>query len=110
MPIIPIKALSVNDAWQGRRFKTEEYKTYEIEIMYLLPPLEIPLGKLRLNVEFGIWNQVTDVDNLLKPFIDCLQKKYQFNDRRIYEIHARKIKTKKKNQYIRFQLTKIMVK
>ena len=34
---IKIKPLSVNDAWQGRRFKTDNYKKYERDLMLILP-------------------------------------------------------------------------
>ena len=38
-----IKPLSVNEAWQGKRFKTNSYKSYEKDVMRLLPAnLEIP--------------------------------------------------------------------
>ena len=30
--MIEIKPLSVNTAWKGRRFKTDAYKAYEIEL------------------------------------------------------------------------------
>jgi len=106
MPKISIKALSVNQAWQGRRFKTEEYKAYELEFIYLLPPLKIPNGKLKLKIEFGVSSPLSDVDNMLKPTIDCLQKKYGFNDKNIYEIHARKVDVKKKEEYIHFEIIK----
>lgn len=34
---IPIKPLSVNLAWQGKRFKTKAYKQYEKDIFRLIP-------------------------------------------------------------------------
>jgi hypothetical protein len=49
---IQIKPLSVNDAWKGRRFKTDEYKVYEQVLMYKLPAIEVPEGKLRIDYEF----------------------------------------------------------
>jgi hypothetical protein len=45
---IKIKPLSVNKAWQGKRFKTNEYKQYEKEVSLLLPShLKIPEGRLK---------------------------------------------------------------
>jgi hypothetical protein len=52
MQKIQIKPLSVNDAWKGRRFKTDEYKVYEQVLMYKLPAIEVPEGKLRIDYEF----------------------------------------------------------
>jgi Holliday junction resolvase RusA-like endonuclease len=79
-----MKPMSVNNAWMGRRFKTKEYDLYEKSVMFLLPKLEIPEGKLQIDFEFGFSNKLADLDNTLKPFIDILQKKYNFNDRDIY--------------------------
>ena len=39
---VEIKPLSVNAAWQGRRFKTEAYKKYEKEVLSALPELVLP--------------------------------------------------------------------
>ena len=88
--MINIKPLSVNKAWQGRRFKTKEYKTYETELSALLPSLNVPDGKIRIEVTFYFKNSLSDIDNPLKPFLDILQKKYGFNDRNIYELNVKK--------------------
>jgi len=85
-----IKPLSVNRAWQGRRFKTDDYKQYEKELFYILPKLEIPKGKLKIDFVVSYKNKLSDIDNFLKPFIDILQKKYGFNDRNIYELSIKK--------------------
>lgn len=99
---IKIKPLSVNIAWRGRRFKTLRYKEYEKELMYKLPKsLKIPEGKLKLYVEFGM-SRASDWDNPIKPFVDVLQKKYHFNDNRIFE--ARVIKKISKEPYINFEI------
>jgi len=47
MITVKIKPLSANEAWKGRRFKTDEYKTYEHSLHYLLPrKIELPPGIL----------------------------------------------------------------
>ena len=88
--MIEIKPLSVNKCWQGRRFKTQDYKSYESTLMLLLPKLSVPSGKLRIDVIFYFKNSLSDIDNPLKPFLDILQKKYGFNDRDIYELNVKK--------------------
>ena len=50
---LKIKPLSVNDAWQGKRFKTDTYKAYEKQVLLMLPKIEIPEGPLTINLEFG---------------------------------------------------------
>ena len=39
---IDIKPLSVNEAWQGRRYKTPKYKQYQETLLWLLPKIKIP--------------------------------------------------------------------
>ena len=73
---IEIKPLSVNEAWQGKRFKTAKYLSYEKELMLLLPKINIPSTPLVLSVNVGYSNKLSDIDNCIKPFQDILQKKY----------------------------------
>lgn len=107
MTKINIKALSVNKVWKGRRFKTGDYKFYEISVIYLLPAMKIPKGRLKVFIEFGFSSKLADVDNPAKPFIDILQKKYQFNDKMIYSLHLKKVDVEKGKEYICFEIKKI---
>lgn len=104
--MIKIKPLSVNDCWQGRRFKTNDYKSYEQELYYLLPEMEIPDGKLTLKLEFGVSSKASDIDNLVKPFQDIIQKRYNFNDKMIYRLEVDKIVVKKGEEFIKFEISK----
>jgi len=99
---INIKPLSVNDAWQGRRFKTPKYKQYEHDLFYMLPNIEAPSGKFSLDVEVGYSSRASDIDNFLKPFLDVLQKKYKINDNNVYILHIEKKVVKKGEEYIKF--------
>ena len=104
---ILVKPLSVNKCWQGRRFKTKDYEEYEKEIFYELPTLlEIPSGELRFVVTFGVSSRNSDADNLVKPFQDILQKKYDFNDKMIYELLVRKQMVEKDGEFIEFFIEK----
>jgi Holliday junction resolvase RusA-like endonuclease len=103
---IDIKPLSVNDAWQGRRFKTASYLQYERALMLLLPNFEVPEGKLKLEVTFGI-TTLGDWDNPIKPFVDVLQKKWNFNDNRIMRAIVDKVVVKKGEEFISFSLTSL---
>ena len=85
MPKVNIKPLSVNRAWQGKRFKTPEYAKYRRDMILILPPLRIQKEQeLRLEIIWGLSSKLMDIDNALKPFIDCLQDKYGFDDRNIF--------------------------
>jgi Holliday junction resolvase RusA-like endonuclease len=101
---IDIKALSVNQAFQGRRFKTPKYNKYINEVLSLLPQLDLNKETYTINIEFGLSSKLNDIDNGLKPFIDCLVKKYNFDDRQIYELNVKKIIVKKGSEYIKFKI------
>ena len=95
------KPLSVNEAWQGRRFKTDAYKAFETLILLSLPKLKDPIpDMIRIEFHFGFSSRNSDVDNPVKPILDILQKKYKFNDRDVWEITSRKSIVKKGNQFI----------
>lgn len=87
------KPLSINDAFQGRRFKTKEYKAYEERLLYQLPKRERLTGPIKVKYLFFLRNhKLTDCDNLIKPLQDILQKAGYFeNDRNIYEFQVLKI-------------------
>lgn len=103
---IDIKPISINQCWQGRRFKTKKYKDFEKELLLKLPAFEIPPGKLTLVINFGLSSKNSDWDNPIKPFQDILQKKYNFNDRMIYKAIVSKIDVKKGNEFIEFFINK----
>jgi len=101
---IEIKPLSVNECWQGKRFKTPKYKAHEFELLLILRPLIIPEGKLQLNLTFGLSSKNADWDNPVKPTQDILQKKYGFNDSRIYKAVVEKMDVKKGFEFIEFEI------
>ncbi len=104
---VQVKPLTVNRAWQGRRFKTKAYKQYEKDVLTLLRPMTVPDGDLGLWLIFGLSNMQSDVDNPVKPFVDILQKKYGFNDRRIFKMVIEKVKVKKGLEFTEFDFRKI---
>lgn len=105
LPTLPIKPLSVNEAWQGRRFKTPKYQRYERDVMLILPKaIHIPEGPLFLVYIFGMSNTLSDCDNPVKPLQDILQKKYNFNDSRIAGILVLKEKVSKGKEFTHFTI------
>jgi len=101
---IDIKPLSVNEAWRGRRFKTDKYKQFERDLMFLLPGLSVPEGELFIQIEWGLSSKSADIDNPLKSFLDILQKKYSFNDKEIMELIVTKKHVSKGEEYIKFKI------
>lgn len=110
MNLVSIKPLSVNKAWKGRRFKTDAYKSYERSVKWLLPDtLDIPDGRLQIYLKFGFSSKASDLDNPVKPFVDVLQKKYGFDDKRIRRaIIDVDDSCKKGEEYIEFELTALV--
>ena len=101
---VKIKPISMNAAYRGRRFKSAEYKTYIKDTLLQLKPFKVPEGELELHLQIGVSNRGFDLDNCAKPFIDILQKKYGFNDNRIYSISLMKRIVPKGQEYISFDL------
>lgn len=108
MHTINIKPLSVNEAWQGRRYKTHKYKSYEKELSLLLPNIKVNKdSRLKIKFEFGFSNVLSDLDNPVKLIQDVMQKKYKFNDSKVFELNLKKVVVKKGNEYIKFKITEI---
>lgn len=93
------KPLSVNEAWQGKRFKTPKYKSYEAQLLLELPLIIMPKPPLKIYYEFGFSNSASDWDNPIKPLQDILQKKYDFDDNQITRAIVTKKKVKKGEEY-----------
>lgn len=78
------KPLSVNDAWKGQRYKTDEYKAYQSKLLWLLPrKIDIPPPPFEIYFKFGFSSTLSDWDNPVKVLQDILSKKYGFNDKLI---------------------------
>ena len=101
---IQIKPLSVNNVFQGRRFRTKEYDIYEMQVKRLLPKFEIPKGNLSIKYVVGYSNKASDIDNCIKPFQDILSKFYEFNDNLIYHVEIDKVIVPKGAEFIEFDI------
>jgi len=102
---IPIKPLSVNEAWRGRRFKSPAYKRYESVVMLLLRDIPLKASPpYKITLVFGMSNARSDWDNPIKPFQDILQKRYGIDDKDIMEAHVYKQVVKKGEEFIGFSI------
>jgi len=70
-----LKPLSVNEAWEGVRYKTSKYKRYESNMLLLLPKIAIPDAPYKVYITYGFSSKGSDIDNPTKMFLDILQKK-----------------------------------
>jgi Holliday junction resolvase RusA-like endonuclease len=100
---LQIKPLSVNEAWQGKRFKTQKYKSYEHDMLLMLPNIQITDFR-KLKITYGFSNKASDIDNPTKMVLDILQKKYGINDRDIEYLVLHKTIVKKGKEFIEIWL------
>jgi Holliday junction resolvase RusA-like endonuclease len=105
--IISKKPLSVNEAWKGTRYKTKVYNAYEKELILTLPKFVMPLPPYEIYLHFGFSNKKADIDNPVKPFLDIMQKKYNFNDCDIFSLIIKKSVVKKGLEFIEFNVKTI---
>lgn len=102
---LQVSPLSVNKAWKGKRFKTTEYKLFEVDVCNVLPlnkekPLE---GELIVEYIYHIHNYGnTDTGNLEKTLSDMLVKrKYIKDDRYIKRLIQQKERVEKvQDEYV----------
>lgn len=102
---VKVKPLSANRAYSGRKHKSHEYKKYERDMLASLPDLKLP-KKDHLQVKFIVYysNPRADLDNFIKPLLDIMEKKYGFNDNRIYFLTAMKEIVAKGEEGVSFEI------
>ena len=105
---LALKPLSVNKAFQGKRFKTKEYKQFERDMLLMLPKVKIDFkGNLRVDIDYGFSSVLSDIDNPNKMVLDVLCKKYGFDDRQIFELNNTKTIVKKGQEFIICSITQL---
>ncbi len=104
---VDIKPLSVNSAWQGRRFKSPAYTAFTKEVMFRLNKIKITLPEppYQIRFKFGFSSSASDWDNCIKPAQDCLATKYGFNDKLIRKGIVETELVKKGQEYFAFEIT-----
>lgn len=106
---LDVRPMSINAAYsirKGRKLKTKEYRTYETKVLVLLTTKKIKIdlpdkGELYLFLKIGVSSRF-DLDNAIKPFLDILQKKFNFNDNRVTKISLEKEIVSRGSEYIEF--------
>lgn len=103
---LQIKPLSVNEAFRGKKYRTDKYDSFIKNCLLQLPKtIDIPdSSNIKLAIEFGFSSKASDIDNCCKTFIDCLVKKYKVDDRFLYELHVFKAIVPKGSEYIKFKI------
>jgi Holliday junction resolvase RusA-like endonuclease len=75
----------------------------------MLEPAEIPNGYLELYLKFGFSSSNSDFDNPVKCFVDCLQKRYGFNDKMIKRCIIDVDHVKKGNEFIEWEMKDLLL-
>ena len=104
---ISIPPISINKAYQGRRFKTQICKDWQKEFGLLVGRHSPICGKIALICEFYVKNdKMADIDNYNKILLDSLKDNGVIEDDRfIYELHSYKYHSDK--EFIRITITKV---
>lgn len=98
--ILPVKALSINAAYRGRRFNTAEKTQYDRTLALILPKRQVAGKYFRIDYQFHLVNfAATDQQNLLKCLTDAIVRKGIIPDDR-YIIDERIRKYKSERDYI----------
>jgi len=90
-----------NNRWGGR-YKTKDGKEYEAKVKEQVKEqldkeedFTILKDKISMYIEFHITNnRKNDIDNLIKPILDILSGMCYKDDRQIWDIRVKKIKSK----------------
>lgn len=107
---VRIAPMSVNVAWKGKKFKTDKYKKYCVDVSLLLPTMDLPAPPYQMYFKFGFSNLLSDGDNPIKPVQDIIAKFYNFNDRNIKRWIIDVVKTDKKDEFFDFKITHLEIK
>lgn len=103
------KPLSVNEAYQGRRFRTPKYDLFKRDMNFLLPSdYKIPPPPYVIYFEFGLSSMSGDWDNCIKTAQDCISDKYGFNDKLIKRGVVDVVNVAKGHEYISFKIETLL--
>ncbi|MCX6806892.1 MAG: RusA family crossover junction endodeoxyribonuclease [Candidatus Berkelbacteria bacterium] len=95
---VDIKPISVNSCFQGRRFRTTEFKKWQEAVIYSLPKKLSNINKTseRITMVITLYFKkptMMDLDNYAKAIIDCVVKKGIIkDDRYIFDLNIKKRK------------------
>ena len=107
---LPIKALSVNKIYSGRKHRSVYYKTYRKQLFKLLdrePKVKLNLnGNLGMRLEVGLSSTLADLSNCQKALEDVISEWFNFNDRQIVYIEQLKFIVNKGDEYIKVSIYK----
>ena len=106
------KPLSANQMFTIKRHRTHKYNSYAKRWAEVLVDHNLPEDIedhttmwFSVTITVGLSSPLADLDNCLKPAIDCLQAGLGFNDKKILQLHAYRNGVSKGEEYIEVTLT-----
>jgi len=102
---LPVKALSINKAYRGRRFASADLKQFEKDVGYLLNPPKCPISnEIDVSYTFYVKNyKRADTSNMIKTCEDMLVKCGVIkDDKQVVWLSAEKVKSEK--EYIEISI------
>ena len=105
---IPLKAMSVNKLFQGRRFKTKAYNQYSRDFLFYAKAekVEKMSGYFKITIKFHLINwRRTDSNNLTKALFDSLVKADIIEDDR-FDMEEHIYKVPDKTDFIEIEIEK----
>jgi len=108
MITINVKPLSINEAYTGRRFKTERYRLFTRWLYNALPDFKIPKPPYVIQFEFGLSSSLSDGDNCIKCSQDVIASKYGFNDKHIKRWIVDVVNVPKGKEYLKFNIESLL--
>ena len=94
---IPLKPLSLNNCYRGRRFSTRQKKQYDRDLQILLPKVRVDGPLYTVTFRFFLQRPFAgDLDNLCKNLLDnIVDRGIITSDKKVVEIHLYKYRASK---------------
>lgn len=104
---LPIKALSTNQLYIGRKIKSAAARQFEESLAVLLAvhakDKDLPDGELAIHYRIGV-SRRSDLDNCLKLLQDGIARHYGIDDRRFCAHTAVRVPVKKGGEFLMFRI------
>jgi len=110
---IPVKPLSTNKMYTGKKRRSIYYKQFSREVLqYLNEHYDCRglalTGNLKLTMEVGVSSPLMDASNTIKAIEDVVVKWCgSWDDRQVYSLSVEKYLVAKGDEYINFSITKL---
>lgn len=105
---LPLKVVSTNALYVGKRYKSKVARQFEWDIARLLSvkcrDITLPEGDLVLALRVGTTRRM-DTSNAIKLVEDCIARHFGINDRRFAAVTVIRVPVKSGSEFISFQLS-----